>query len=296
MLHTGRDLSGRTCRGFTLVELLVVIAIIGILIALLLPAIQGAREAARRANCLNNLKQIGLGFQNMDSARRRFPSGVRVQKDSTGGITAMDNAPGLGWGWTVDILPYMENKPLYDTLNMKIDFPLSGSASTAAAIAMSVKEFACPSFSGNMFVDPQTQAEYITNYKGLGATHWESLAQATPNTMGVKPKYTGVSRPDGAIFPGSRHGTNGFSKDGTAHTAIVVETTEPYFARWMVGVETLVVGLPPRAYDPAAGASGMGFVSPSSTGLKHVCLDGYQNAVGAFWDKSTVVDNYTYLM
>ena len=72
----------RQKRGFTLVELLVVIAIIGILIALLLPAIQAAREAARRAKCLNNLKQIGLGFQNHQSTKNRFPSSMKVDKDT----------------------------------------------------------------------------------------------------------------------------------------------------------------------------------------------------------------------
>ncbi len=92
----------RRNRGFTLVELLVVIAIIGILIALLLPAIQAAREAARRAACLNNLKQIGLAFQNMESALKKFPTGVHRptgQSDS-------------GWSWCIDILPYMEAAPV----------------------------------------------------------------------------------------------------------------------------------------------------------------------------------------
>ena len=80
-------------RGFTLVELLVVIAIIGILVALLLPAIQAAREAARRSQCMNNLKQIGIALQNYVSVHKTLPVGAALQEGST---------------WSAYILPYME--------------------------------------------------------------------------------------------------------------------------------------------------------------------------------------------
>jgi len=87
--------------GFTLVELLVVIAIIGILVALLLPAIQAAREAARRSQCSNNLKQLGLALQNYHDTYKYFPLGVRNQ---------------AGWGpsWWVGTLPYLEASAIYD--------------------------------------------------------------------------------------------------------------------------------------------------------------------------------------
>ena len=115
-------------RGFTLVELLVVIAIIGILIALLLPAIQAAREAARRAACLNNLKQIGLGYQNHESALKKFPAACRIKKNANGSIATLaandSSAPGAGWSWIVDLLPYMENKTLWDTLHIVDSCPL----------------------------------------------------------------------------------------------------------------------------------------------------------------------------
>src|SRR5262245_884680 len=97
-------------QGFTLVELLVVIAIIGILVALLLPAIQAAREAARRAHCVNNLHQIGIALHSYHSARKVFPYGAND------GDCEDKTPPREVMGWRVLILPYMENQPLYDQL------------------------------------------------------------------------------------------------------------------------------------------------------------------------------------
>ena len=124
-------------RGFTLVELLVVIAIIGILVALLLPAIQAAREAARRNQCLNNLRQIGLGVLNFEQANGRLPAGSTTETPKLDGPYYST--------WTVDILPQLEQQAVYDLWHPEAGFSRSINRALRETF---LQVYLCPSDTG----------------------------------------------------------------------------------------------------------------------------------------------------
>jgi prepilin-type N-terminal cleavage/methylation domain-containing protein/prepilin-type processing-associated H-X9-DG protein len=136
--RVGADLRRGSANGFTLVELLVVIAIIGILVALLLPAIQAAREAARRMTCQNNEKQMGLGLHNFLAAKKTFPSGSEQ--------TCYQCDP---WAWSARILQYMEESGLNDSIQWKNrpTYAPNAIASRNGPAQKIVTIFLCPSTS-----------------------------------------------------------------------------------------------------------------------------------------------------
>ncbi|MEM8945130.1 MAG: DUF1559 domain-containing protein [Planctomycetota bacterium] len=189
---SGENRSSYGIRAFTLVELLVVIAIIGVLVALLLPAIQAAREAARRAQCSSNLRQIGLGLLNYEAARKHFPPGqykpANVKEKAA-------------YAWSVWHLPYIEQQQIFD----QIDFTAEAgeqpnnmpdySGPTNAVISV----YICPSTSRlQAFRSPDHRIEGIGDLKkgdGLGCLDY--MGNKGPNPDLPNP-YTGVQYGGGA--------------------------------------------------------------------------------------------------
>ena len=176
-----------TC-GFTLVELLVVIAIIGLLIALLLPAVQSARESSRRAKCQSNMKQIGLALLNFHDVRNRFPPGMQGMLDSCSVANNDSDNKWMraGWGWSVFLLPFLEEQTLADQLlinsgsgqvvcgnptGAQLSLATAGGRDQRALQQTVLQVFVCPSAgdsSLNFGQNPPSSGRYgKSNYKAV---------------------------------------------------------------------------------------------------------------------------------
>jgi prepilin-type N-terminal cleavage/methylation domain-containing protein len=163
--------------GFTLVELLVVIAIIGVLVALLLPAIQAAREAARRMQCSNNLKQIGLAIHNYESAHGAFPAGNSAIKGSSLGPYTST--------WTIDILPHIEQQALYDLWDPTVGDHMPANQQLRETF---VQAYICPS-------DEETD-QLVMPWKGNG--NYVRARYARASYKGCEGMVMGDFKPDGS--------------------------------------------------------------------------------------------------
>lgn len=202
--------STRLDQGFTLIELLVVIAIIGILIALLLPAVQQARESGRRLSCTNNLKQLALATHNYTNTKGKLPpSGIVEEKTLTYGTTTypvFDQLSGKMFSWAVILLPYMEESNLYDQFDMSVSVleqPLEPQEKFVAS-------YTCPSDSdgGRMYMD-----EKFTKSKWFAKGNYAAFAS---------PFHTDLQ----LLFPGALISTGQkLSKviDGTSNTILFSE-------------------------------------------------------------------------
>ncbi len=171
-------------RGFTLVELLVVIAIIGILVALLLPAVQAARESARRSQCVNNLKQFGIAMHNYHDTFKALPPAGFLDAGLSSGPTGLNSADILDWSEQARLLPYFEQGNLSNMINFNLtwDKPVN-----IAAAMVKVPLFICPSDAGTM-IPPSagSQLNYYGNYGNnilRGQPTWPQFAGTANASM-----------------------------------------------------------------------------------------------------------------
>ncbi len=244
-------------RGFTLVELLVVIAIIGVLVALLLPAVQAAREAARRMQCSNHLKQMGLAMQNYHDVFQSLPFGARARFVNTKAA----NPAGQNWGpsWLVALLPFAEQKPLSDLIEVaEIKDPnLADLTMAAGRVAFhchnqKIAWMLCPS-------SPLPQTEILRNakngitcvvpsYVGIsGATNhlanrllkenpfWETrlkpaVTSKTAQVSGPVSPTTSQQSWGGMLCPNECYGMAACI-DGTSNTLLVSEKADYFYSQ-----------------------------------------------------------------
>jgi prepilin-type N-terminal cleavage/methylation domain-containing protein len=276
-------------RGFTLVELLVVIAIIGILIALLLPAVQAAREASRRSQCQNNLKQIGLAVQVHHDAKKQFPTG-RERFDQ------------FGVSWAFRIMPFMEGSTIANAHNstVRVDDPANNNT-----MRTPVSVYACPSrrsaaadrnFDNNDSAPPATSlgvaslGDYAAN-----AGHRFDTGMSTAEVGGAIQFGPYTPTKAGPMFSGSRisqrYVIDGLSKTlavGERHIPPVASGTPANMEHYAQGDTAFLAGDQPRtifagtenglATSPTD-TGGARFGGPHSSICQFVFLDGHVDAI-----------------
>jgi prepilin-type N-terminal cleavage/methylation domain-containing protein/prepilin-type processing-associated H-X9-DG protein len=265
-------------RGFTLVELLVVIAIIGVVVGLTLPAVQAARESARRAQCSNNLKQVGLAIQQHHAGQGRLPPGT-LRSNDDGDPTGV-----AGFGWAAFLLPYIEEKDLYKRLDLptgELHDILKEPARREFA-QVPLRMFRCPSDgSSTLNADrPFTGDKYghvpgaKGNYIGVHGTHYVTLDEQLNQKLDSF----------GSFWPESRINLSNIT-DGTSKTLLVGERHSGDLSGVWVGVRSYysdgVTGLPmtlgtsESRINAKAGAGQTGFSSQHPGGALFVFADGH---------------------
>jgi prepilin-type N-terminal cleavage/methylation domain-containing protein/prepilin-type processing-associated H-X9-DG protein len=280
-------------RGFTLIELLVVIAIIGILIGLLLPAVQKVREAANRSKCSNSLKQLALACHNFQDSYGTLPYDMSPDAGGPAGTWGMK---GPNWSWIAHVLPFFEQQDLYAQITAlgtggNIDTVYFNNANVAPMLGTTIKVLFCPSDNAQFNTSLQTNradltgAIGLTNYKGVSGADWccgtwgpiKSTLDPTTND--------GLAKGDGIFYrgDGNKRITLTDIKDGTSNTFMVGEDI-PLLNQWCswpysnnaVGTCAIPLnfGVPPNTDKPSDWHNVYSFRSYHAKGANFAYADG----------------------
>jgi len=180
----------RCSRGFTLVELLVVIAIIGVLVALLLPAVQAARESARRMRCASQLKNIGLAIHNYYDVHQSFPIGHMFLGVVNGVPSNAQGGTAFGWGSA--ILPFLEQTALYNSFDFKWHITNTNPSQNLMLAQTFLPVFSCPSdLKPKNFTDGAVTLSATSSYKACG-TAYDSWVTAAPGAAVNRLRFNGM--------------------------------------------------------------------------------------------------------
>ncbi|MEX0642200.1 MAG: DUF1559 domain-containing protein [Pirellulales bacterium] len=220
----------RPASGFTLVELLVVIAIIGILVALLLPAIQAARESARRAQCTNNIKNVALAVLNYHDVHKEFPTACSVRPNSDPTKPGMDEIitdKTLFRNWAIDILPFLEEQATHDAFSLSFTIPLHLPVNMTAR-GTEIPVMLCPSDEGRGRKFEGTRGNWARGNYGYNAIQfWPNyyVWWGMLNDPALVPFYKMSMGVGGIEDQGRNRNVLGIKKitDGTTKTILLAE-------------------------------------------------------------------------
>lgn len=238
-------------KGFTLIELLVVIAIVAVLIGLLLPAVQKARESVSRTNCQNNLRQIGIALHNYEGRNGAYPPGYTSYSN-------LNDSTGPGWGWAAFILPDLEQEAIYRL----IDFnqPIGTGSNHSQARTAAVSYLRCPS-------DPRQEPIEVSDFQSGGIAlsrgNYVSCYGNVP-FLGMDAGMPG--RGNGMFYRNSRT-RNCDIQDGLSHTLMVGERSVAKSISTWVGI------LPGATWKSANDGGSPPSNLPTALVLGHACKD-----------------------
>ena len=249
-------------RGFSLIELLVTLAIIGLLISMLLPAVQSVRGSARRSTCLNNLKQIGLAMLNYESSHMALPEGLAHRSDNLEAPRSDRSDRGLGWAWSSQLLPQLEQIAIYDRLdfNEKISSDVNRDV-VAITLSVAICPTAGQPFTHLQIGDPASPKEFALIDPGMATSNYKVCAGSFDGGN----KWDSPKAQKNGIYAEESETTFAQITDGTSNTIMAGETL--YYGNGSDRDRPGAFHFDPRLYGAVGEVDGLAGASESQFGV-----------------------------